>query len=159
MKRVFVFLVIISMFSCGYKARMYPQESFCLKSFQLKDPFLLEFKKEIEWGVEKKLTLRGFYKSQSPDSDIVISLTLTCVKTITVQSGSDNRQTAKQFKYLLECDIWHKGKKHHFSSPIFLYQKFPVKQEFMVDRRSEIVEQLIDQISLKVNSWITKITL
>ncbi len=160
MKRLF-FLIVFTIFSisCGYKVKTYPQLAFSLKSFDFKDPFLLEFKKDIEWRLKDKLYSSGFFESHSSNPELLIFIEVAHNKTFTVQSGSDNRQTARELNYVLKCSIVYKGRTNSFKDRIKIYEKFPVQSEYFLDKRKELAKQLGDEIALRLNSWITKIIL
>lgn len=157
----FLLIAVFTIFSlsCGYKVKTYPHYTFFLKSFELKDPFLLQFKKEIEWVFKDKMFETGLKETKNGNSDFIVSIAVEHYKTFTVQSGSDNRQTAKEMRYRLECLIKFKDKLYDFKDTIKLYPKFPVKSDYFVDERKELGKDLAEQIALRVNSWITKITL
>ena len=159
--RKLVLLIVLTIFtlSCGYKVKTYPHYTFFVGAFDFRDPMLLEFKKEIEWIVKDGLYSLGFEDGSMENSDLVILLKVEHFKTITVQSGSDNRQTAKELRYRLNCTFKHNGKIYKFKDNIKLYQKFPVNSENFVDARKELATQLGEEIALRVNSWVTKVIL
>ncbi len=155
----FLLIAVFTIFSlsCGYKVKTYPHYTFYLKSFEFKDPFLLQFKKDIEWFIKDKLFETGFLKTKNESSDFIVSIVVEHYKTFTVQSGSDNRQTAKEMVFKVKCLIKFKNKPYKFKDTIKLYPKFPVKSEYFVDERKELAIDLAEQIALRVNAWITKI--
>lgn len=157
-KFLLIAVFTIFSFSCGYKVKTYPHYTFFLKTFEFKDPFLLQFKKEIEWGIKDKLFETGLRETEEGKSNYIFSIKIEHFKTYTIQSGSDNRQTAKELRYRLECSIQFKGKSYYFKDIIKLYPKFPVKSQYFIDKRKELAKELAEQIAIRVNSWITKIT-
>lgn len=159
MKRfVLIAVFTILSLSCGYRVQTYPHYTFFLKSFTLKDPFLLEFKKDIEWNIKDKLFERGFRETGDLEGDFVISITVEHYKTFTVQSGKDNRQTAEELRYRLSSVIKYKGKCYRFKDTVKLYRKFPVDSQSFVDSRNKTASVLAEQIALRINAWLTKLT-
>ncbi|BBB33096.1 hypothetical protein TTHT_1608 [Thermotomaculum hydrothermale] len=156
-KLLIIFVLTILFISCGYKVNTYPQHTFILKAFNFNDPLLLQFKKDIEWKIKDNLYLSGYTESKDANPDFQVYLNVNNFKSFTVQSGSDNRQTAKELRYKVECTFIRNGKTFVFKDTIKLYQKFPVKSKYFVDKRKELAGQLAEEIALRVNSWITKI--
>ncbi len=156
MKRIFLlFVFTIFLFSCGYKVKTFADKSFAIKSFKFHDSFLFEFKKDIEWSIEESLQDAGFVKSSEPDFEIFVSL--ENIKSRTIQSGQDNRQTAKEIVYLLKAEIRKGENSKTFSDKIKVYQKFPVSSEYFVDKRKEIAKDLSNQIALRMEAWLSSL--
>ncbi len=147
---LFVFTIFI--LSCGYKVRSEGSLVFNLTEFRLNDPLFIEYRKDMEWNIVENLKNEGLIVDEEKGCPLIIEIKR--IRERTIQSGSDNRQTAKELSFLIKSRFTLKGKAVYFKSVVKIYKKFPVDSTFFIDERKELAEELAQKVSLKVGAWL-----